>query len=70
MMRKLVLENIFKHMKDNKFTRSSQYRFIKEKGCSIQLVDFYDENTGLVGDGREVSNFLLGLQYGFGHYFP
>lgn len=46
-------------MKDNKFTGSSQYRFIKEKTSSINLVDFYNENTGLVDDGREVSIFYL-----------
>lgn len=41
MMKKLVLENTFKHMKDNKFTGSSQYRFIKGNvQCSIKLVDF------------------------------
>lgn len=39
-------------MKDNKFTKSSQPRFMKEKSCSIKLVDSNDENTGLVDDGR------------------
>lgn len=48
-------------MKDNKFTGSRQHRFIKEKPFSIKLVDFQDENTGLVDNGREVSIFNLDL---------
>lgn len=58
-MKKLILKNISRHMKDNKFTGSSQYRFIKEKTSSIKLVAFYNENTGLADDGREVSVFYL-----------
>ncbi|TRZ23752.1 hypothetical protein HGM15179_003372, partial [Zosterops borbonicus] len=47
-------------MKDNKFTESSWCRLIKEKSCSIKLVDFFDENTGPVDDEKE---FVVTLLY-------
>lgn len=60
MMKKLILKTISGHMKDNTFTGSSHHRFIKEKLCSIKLVDFYDVNIDLGDDGREVNIFLPG----------
>lgn len=58
-MKKVILKTISRHMKASKFTKTSQQRFIKEKPCSIKLVGFYDENTGLVDKRREVNIFHL-----------
>lgn len=49
----LILGTITRHMKD-KVTGNGQHGFTKGKSCLTNLTTFYDEMTGLVGEGREV----------------
>ncbi|GAB0180651.1 mitochondrial enolase superfamily member 1 [Grus japonensis] len=46
-------------MKDKKTIRNSQYSFTKGKSCLTNLINFYDEITGLVEVGRAVDIFHL-----------
>lgn len=51
-MEQLIMEIISRHMKDKEVIRRSQHVFIKSMSCLISLMNFYDEMTGLVGEGR------------------
>lgn len=44
-MEKVILEAIFRHMKDKVVTANS-HRFIWSKSCLTNLTDFYDERVG------------------------
>lgn len=48
----LILETISRHMNNKKFFRSSQHGFTKGKSCLTNLINFYNEMTGLVDEGR------------------
>ena len=48
----LILEAISRHIKDKKTIRSSQHGFAKGKPCLTNLINFYNEMTGLVDEGR------------------
>lgn len=48
MMEQLILETISRCLKNWKVIKNNQYGFTKEK-----LINFYDEKTGLVAEGRE-----------------
>ncbi|PKU44256.1 rna-directed dna polymerase from mobile element jockey- hypothetical protein [Limosa lapponica baueri] len=49
-MDQLILETISRYMKDKKIVMSSQHGFTKRKSCLTNLINFYDEMTGLVHD--------------------
>ncbi|PKU38718.1 rna-directed dna polymerase from mobile element jockey- hypothetical protein [Limosa lapponica baueri] len=55
----LILETISRHMKDQKIIRNSQHHFSKGKSCLINLLDFYDEKTMLVREGKAVDIVYL-----------
>lgn len=44
----LILENTSRDVKNKKVIRSSQHCFTKGKSCLTNLVNFYDEMSGLV----------------------
>lgn len=48
-MKQIILETIFKHMKD-KVIGSSPHEFMTEKFCLINLIAFYDEMNSLVNE--------------------
>jgi len=50
----LIAETISRHMKDKKFIRSMQHSLLKGKPCLTNLINFYNEMTGLVDEGRAV----------------
>ncbi|KAK4826732.1 hypothetical protein QYF61_010985 [Mycteria americana] len=50
----LILETISMLMNDTKIIRSSEHGFIKGKSCLTNLINFYDEMTGLVDERRVV----------------
>jgi len=52
-MKQLIVETISRHT-DKKIIRSIQYGFTKGRSCLTNLINFYDEMTGLVDEGRAV----------------
>ena len=51
-MGQLILETISKHFSGKKIIRNRQYGVTKGKSCLTNLINFYDEVTGLVDEGR------------------
>ncbi|KAJ7412657.1 rna-directed dna polymerase from mobile element jockey-like [Pitangus sulphuratus] len=49
-----MVETISRHMKDKEIIRISQHGFTKGKSCLTNLMNFSDEMTGLVDEGRAV----------------
>ncbi|GAB0208209.1 mitochondrial enolase superfamily member 1 [Grus japonensis] len=64
-MEQLILEAIYRHMKDKKVVGSSQHGFTKGKSCLTNLINFYDEMTGLVDEGRAVDIVYLDFKQAF-----
>ncbi|KAK4824713.1 hypothetical protein QYF61_017939 [Mycteria americana] len=54
-----------RHMKDKKVIRSSQHSLIKGKSCFTNLINFYNETTGLVDEGRAVDIVYLDFSKAF-----
>lgn len=48
-MKQLILENIYRHMKDKKVTGGTQLRFREGKSCLTNPMGFYNEVTGSAG---------------------
>ncbi|KAK4816118.1 LOW QUALITY PROTEIN: hypothetical protein QYF61_011354 [Mycteria americana] len=48
LMEELILETICRHIKDENIIRSSQHGFTEGKSCLTNLINFYDEVTGLM----------------------
>jgi len=55
----LILEAISRHMKDKKVIRSSQHGFTMGKSCLTNLINFEDEMTNVVDEGRAVDIVYL-----------
>lgn len=53
----VLLEHIFRHMKEKKVTGNSQEEFAKGKTCLTNLTAFYDKINGFVDVQRWVSPF-------------
>ncbi|KAK4832100.1 hypothetical protein QYF61_020727 [Mycteria americana] len=58
-MEQLILDTISRHIKDKKIIESSQHGFTKGKSCLTNLINLYDDMTGLVDEGRAVSIVCL-----------
>ena len=58
----LILETISRHMNNKKIIRSSQQGFTKGKSCMTNLINFYDEMTVLVDEGRAVDIVYMGFR--------
>ncbi|KAK4828882.1 hypothetical protein QYF61_001440 [Mycteria americana] len=66
----LILETISRHTKDEKIIRSRQHGFTNWKSCLTNLINFYDEVTGLVDEWRAVGIVYLDFSkvfYNFSH---
>ena len=61
----LIAETISRHMKDKKFIRSMQHSLLKGKPCLTNLINFYNEMTGLVDEGRAVNIVYLDFSKAF-----
>ena len=68
-MEQLILETISRHIKDKKIITSSQHGFTKGKSCLINLINFYDEMTSLVDEGRAVDIVYLEFNKAFDTVF-
>ena len=61
----LILETISMQMNDKKIIRSSQHGFTQGKCYLINLINFYDEMTGLVDKGKAVDIVYLDFAKAF-----
>ena len=61
----ILLERVFKHMKDQKVIGSSQHGFTKGKSYLTNLITFYDEMIGLVDRERTVNVVYLAFSKAF-----
>lgn len=64
-MEQLILETIAMCMNSRRIITSSQYVFMKGKSCLAKLINFYDEMTSLVEEGRAVDIVCLKLSKAF-----
>ena len=64
-MEHLILETISRHVKDKKVIRSNQHGFTKEQSCLTNLINFCDEMTSLVAEGRAVDTVYLNFGKAF-----
>lgn len=51
-MEHFILESIYRYTKDKKAFRGIQHEFTKAKTCLTSLINFYDDMTALVDEGR------------------
>ncbi|GAB0209103.1 mitochondrial enolase superfamily member 1 [Grus japonensis] len=61
----IILETTSRHMKDKKIIRNSQHEFTTGKLCLTNFINFYDEMTGLVDEGRAVDIVYLDFSKAF-----
>ncbi|KAJ7411271.1 hypothetical protein BTVI_50499 [Pitangus sulphuratus] len=57
-MEQLILETVSRQMKAKKAIRNSQHGFTKGKSCLTNLINFCDEMTGPVDEGKAVDFYL------------
>ncbi|CAM5073639.1 unnamed protein product [Natator depressus] len=64
-MEQVLKESILKHLEERKVIRNSQHGFTKGKSCLTNLIDFYDEITGSVDEGKAVDVLFLDFSKAF-----
>ncbi|CAM4613984.1 unnamed protein product, partial [Lepidochelys kempii] len=64
-MEQVLKESILKHSEERKVIRNSQHGFTKGKSCLTNLIAFYDEITGSVGEGKAVDVLFLDFSKAF-----
>ncbi|KAK4828638.1 hypothetical protein QYF61_000286 [Mycteria americana] len=60
-MEQILLEIIFRPMKDKKMIGSHEHGFTRGKSCLINLIAFYDDMTGLVDERGAMDIVYLGF---------
>ncbi|KAK4831677.1 hypothetical protein QYF61_018674 [Mycteria americana] len=65
LIEQLILETVFRHIKDEKIIRSSHHGFTKGKSCLTNLINFHDKMIGLVDEWRAVAIVYLDLSKAF-----
>jgi len=61
----LILGTTSKTTKGKKIIRKSQHGFTKGKSCLTNSINFYDETTGLVDEGRALDIVYLDFSKAF-----
>lgn len=69
LMKQMILETLFKHIKDKNLIRRHQHGFMKGKSYFNNLRTVYDEMTSLVGEEREVDTVSLDINKAFDTVF-
>lgn len=69
-MEHLILETIPRYMKDKKTIRNSQHRCTKQKSHLINLINIYNEISGLVDERRAVDIAYLDFSKAFNSVPP
>lgn len=69
-MEHLILDTSSRHIKDKKIIISNQHGFTEGKSCLINLINFCDEVTGLVDEGRAVDVVYLDFSKAFDTVSP
>ena len=64
-MEQLFLEVINKQVEEKKVIRSKQHELTKGKSCLTNLIDFYDDMTGWIDEGRAVEVVYLDFSKAF-----
>ncbi|CAM5116510.1 unnamed protein product, partial [Natator depressus] len=64
-MEQVLKESILKHLEERKVIRNRQHGFTKGKSCLTNLIAFYDEITGSVGEGKAVDMLFLDFSKAF-----
>lgn len=65
-MHQFTLEIIYRHTKDKKVIRSSQYEFTKGRSHLTDLIAIFNEMTGLVDKGTAAAIAYLDFRIAFG----
>lgn len=65
-MHQFILEIIYRHTKDKKMIRSSQYEFTKGRSHLTDLITIFNEMTGLEDKGRAAAIAYVDFRTAFG----
>jgi len=65
MMERIVKEKIVEHLEKNKLIRESQHGFRNNKSCTTNLLEFMEEITAMVDEGKAVDVIFLDLAKAF-----
>uniref|UniRef100_A0A674JL29 Macro domain-containing protein n=1 Tax=Terrapene triunguis TaxID=2587831 RepID=A0A674JL29_9SAUR len=58
-MEQIINQSVYKHLEDNKVISNSQYGFVNNKSCQINLIAFFDRVTSPVDRGEAVDEVYL-----------
>ena len=60
-MERLIRDQLEEHMTRNNFFSSEQHGFIKGKSCTTQLLEFLEDLTEILDEGKDVDVIYLDL---------